>query len=242
MKKFIAGLLSGIVLCGAVGAATLYEAQPATFNIMVNGKEFTSDPPALVVEGRTYLPLRAMGEALGVPINWNQELNQAEIGSQAVVAGTNQYSRNNTAPLDTVQIYTKEDKYSNDDYTISMRILETVRGEKAMKMLIETNQFNDEPQEGYEYILAKVAVSALNVENDGAFSLNRYYFTAFSSNNEEMPRASVVEPKPEFHGKIYAGGNAEGWICVQVRRDDSNPKLAYGLDYDGRGGIWFALQ
>ena len=242
MKKFIAGLLFGIILCGAVGAATLYEAQPATFKVMVNGKEFNSDPPALVGEGRTYLPLRAMGEALGVPINWNQELNQAEVGNQAAVADTNQYSRNNPAPLDTVQIYTKENKYSDDDYTISMRILETVRGEKAMKMLIEANMFNDEPQEGYEYVLAKVSVSALNVENDGAFTLNDYDFTAFSSNNEEMPQEFVVEPEPAFEGKIYAGGNAEGWICVLVRKNDSNPKLAYGLDYDGRGGIWFALQ
>ena len=123
-----------------------------------------------------------------------------------------------------------------------MRVIETVRGEKAMKMLTEANQFNDEPQEGYEYILAKIAVSALSVENDAAFNLNDYYFKAFSSNNEEMPSASVVEPEPEFEGKIYAGGNAEGWIAVLVRKNDENPKLAYGLDYKGTGGIWFALQ
>ena len=102
MKKFIAGLLAGIILSTAIGVAALYEANPATFKVMVNGKEFNSDPPALVVEGRTYLPLRAIGEALGVPINWNEELRQAEVGNQAPVAETNQYSRNNPAPLNTV--------------------------------------------------------------------------------------------------------------------------------------------
>lgn len=80
MKKFIIGFLIGAMIFGTVGYAVTYVAQPATFKVMVNGKEFVSDPPALVVEGRTYLPLRAMGDALGVPVEWNAELNQAEVG------------------------------------------------------------------------------------------------------------------------------------------------------------------
>lgn len=236
-QSFIVGLLSGIILCATVGAATIYQAEPATFKVMVNGKEFNSDPPALVVEGRTYLPLRAMGEALGIPINWNQELNQAEVGNQAAVADKNQYSRNNPAPIDTVQIYT------TNDYTISMRILKTVRGKEAFDMLLKEYRYTDAPPEGYEYLLAKLAVSALNVKNDGAFTLDDYYFAAFSSNNEEMPKDNIFHVlKPEFSGKIYAGGNAEGWICVLVKKDDSAPKLSYDLNYKGTGGMWFALQ
>ena len=80
MKKFIIGFLIGAMIFGTVGYAVTYVAQPATFKVMVNGEEFISDPPALVVEGRTYLPLRAMGDALGVPVEWNAELNQAEVG------------------------------------------------------------------------------------------------------------------------------------------------------------------
>lgn len=82
MKKFISGFLIGAMLFGTIGAfAAQYIANPVSFKVMVNGEEFVSDPPALEVEGRTYLPLRAIGEALGVPVNWNQELNQAEVGS-----------------------------------------------------------------------------------------------------------------------------------------------------------------
>ena len=80
MKKFIIGFLIGAMIFGTAGYAVTYVAQPATFKVMINGKEFVSDPPALVVEGRTYLPLRAMGDALGVPVEWNTELNQAEVG------------------------------------------------------------------------------------------------------------------------------------------------------------------
>ena len=85
MRKFLSGFLAGAIIFSAIGAfAVSYVAEPATFKVLVNGEEFNSDPPALVVEGRTYLPLRAMGEALGVPVEWNAELNQAEVGTTPV--------------------------------------------------------------------------------------------------------------------------------------------------------------
>lgn len=242
MKKFIIGFLIGAMIFGTVGYAVTYVAHPATFKVMVNGKEFVSDPPALVVEGRTYLPLRAIGDALGVPVEWNAELNRAEVGSSTPVADTNTYSRQNPAPLNTVQTYTSTSEWLDNDHTITMRVVETVRGDAAWKMIKETNMFNEEAEEGYEYALAKIAVTAQYIENDGAYELNRYKFTAFSSNNEEMTSCSVVEPAPAFEGKIYAGGNAEGWVTFLVRKDDANPKIAYGLDYNGQGGVWFSLN
>lgn len=81
MKKFIVGMIAGIMLTSSFAFAVTYVAEPASFKVLVNGEEFVSDPPALVVEGRTYLPLRAMGDALGVPVNWNEELRQAEVGT-----------------------------------------------------------------------------------------------------------------------------------------------------------------
>lgn len=82
MKRFMSGFLLGAMLFGVVGAvAVSYVANPVDFKVLVNGQEFISDPPALEVDGRTYLPLRAMGEALGVPVNWNEESRQAEVGA-----------------------------------------------------------------------------------------------------------------------------------------------------------------
>lgn len=81
MKRFISGFVAGAIVFGAVGAfAASYVANPVGFKVLVNGQEFVSDPPALEVEGRTYLPLRAIGDALGVPVGWNEELGQAEVG------------------------------------------------------------------------------------------------------------------------------------------------------------------
>lgn len=81
MKKFVFGFIIGAVIFGTLGViAASYIANPVDFKVIVNGKEFVSDPPALEVEGRTYLPLRAIADALNVPVNWNEELRQAEVG------------------------------------------------------------------------------------------------------------------------------------------------------------------
>lgn len=81
MKKFICGFLIGAMLFGVLGVfAVSYVANPLSYKVLVNGEEFTSDPPPVEIEGRTYLPLRAMGDALGVPVNWNEELRRAEVG------------------------------------------------------------------------------------------------------------------------------------------------------------------
>ncbi len=245
MKRFLSGFLCGALIAGSIGvfAVTSYVANPVDFKVMVNGEEFVSDPPALEINGRTYLPLRAMGDALGVPVNWNEELRQAEVGTTTPKVEQNQYSRNNPAPINTVQTYTQDEEYSlYDNHSINLRVMEVIRGQQAWDKIIAANQFNDEPDEGYEYALVKIGVSVMTVENDGAYNLSEYEFKSFSSNNEEMPGTYVVTPDPQFEGKLYAGGNAEGWIVVQVKKDDKNPKLAYGVDYNGAGGVWFSLS
>lgn len=103
MKRFISGVIVGGVLACTIALAASYVAEPASFKVLVNGKEFTSDPPAMVINGSTYLPLRAMGNALNVPVNWNAELNQAEVGSTAPFVQENEYSRANPAPINTMQ-------------------------------------------------------------------------------------------------------------------------------------------
>ena len=243
MKKFLLGLLVGALLFGSLGAfATSYIANPVDFKVLVNGKEFISDPPALEVEGRTYLPLRAMGEALGVPVTWNEELGQAEVGNSAPIAEEKQYSRNTPAPIDTVQFYNRTNSWlDSDNYSAAVRVMEVTRGAEAWKRIKDANMFNSEAEAGYEYIIAKVAFSLLSTKTDIAIAATSYDFDFYSGNNEEYKSVSVVLDK-KLETNLYAGGNAEGYIVGKVRVDDQNPKVVYGLNYDGSGGIWFALQ
>lgn len=242
MRKFITGVITGAILTSTIALAVSYVAEPASFKVLVNGKEFTSDPPAMVINDRTYLPLRAVGDALGVPVEWNEELRQAEVGSAENNAEGNQYSRNNPAPINTIQTYVKSsDWFEEDNYTVAIRVLEVVRGDEAYKALKAKNTVYSEPNDGYEYANIKVAFSVTSTKSDFAVEPHQGDFTAFSSNNEESPEHYYVSIDPVLTGKLYEGGNTDGWITVMVKEDDPSPKLAYGLDSNGVGGIWFAL-
>lgn len=82
MKKFLSGIIVGVLLCGASFAATEFIAKKAEFKVFVNGTEFKGTTGEILeVDGRTYLPLRDMGNALGVAVNWNDELQQVEVGT-----------------------------------------------------------------------------------------------------------------------------------------------------------------
>lgn len=62
-------------------AVETFEAVEPTFEVLVNDENFYSDPPVVVIDGRTYLPLRALGDCLGVYVEWNGELGQVEVRS-----------------------------------------------------------------------------------------------------------------------------------------------------------------
>lgn len=84
MKKYISGFILGVLT--TVGITVFAEevksfiAEKATFDVYVAGEKFESDKPAVVIDGSTYLPLRATGEALGVPVEWNAEKRRVEVG------------------------------------------------------------------------------------------------------------------------------------------------------------------
>lgn len=245
MRKFICGFIVGAIIFSLVGvyAATTYVANPLSYKVVVNGEEFTSDPPPVEIEGRTYLPLRAMGDALGVPVNWNETLGQAEVGYSIDIAEPNQYSRKNPAPINTAQTYTKSDKYiERNNYTVGIRIIDAIRGDAAWAKIKEANIFNSPAPDGYEYVLAEIVFSAISTNGDYAISISEYNFKVFTSNNEEVEQSiGIVEPTPALSGQAYPGGNLQGYAVFTVLKGDAAPKVVYGANYDGSGGIWFSL-
>ncbi|MCR8642969.1 copper amine oxidase N-terminal domain-containing protein [Paenibacillus sp. N1-5-1-14] len=85
MKKVLIGVVIGsaVTLTTSAYADTIkeYILTKIDYPILVNGKEFKSNElPALNYQGNTYLPLKAIGEALGKPVKWNDQLYRVEIG------------------------------------------------------------------------------------------------------------------------------------------------------------------
>ena len=189
MKKFITGFLVGAMLFSVIGTAAIsYVADVAGFKVLVNGEEFVSDPPALVVEGRTYLPLRAMGDALGVPVVWNSELGQAEVGT----------SPSNYTAENTVQI--------NDKWKMSLL------GCKSYK---EISQFT-KAEEGKEIVVATFELENITTEKQ-SFSflfLSTYfddYKTPITILGEQIDGATQLAA-----ADIEAGKKIKGYLAYQV--------------------------
>jgi len=89
MKKGLIGLVLGIIIGAAAtlavpayAAVKQYILTEYTQPVVVNGKTY-SDPeyPILAYNGRTYLPLAKVGELLGAPVRYNDQLKRVEIGA-----------------------------------------------------------------------------------------------------------------------------------------------------------------
>ena len=81
LKVLICFILMTVLSAGSLAFALSYKAVEPTFDVLVNGERFYSDPPVIVIEGRTYLPLRAMGDCLGVYVEWNSQKSQVEVST-----------------------------------------------------------------------------------------------------------------------------------------------------------------
>lgn len=78
MKKLIIGTIFGFILATAAGANAqevknvIGEVIDGAFSVKVNGVELSDQ--AIVVQGTSYLPVRAFGDAAGYDIKFNPEL------------------------------------------------------------------------------------------------------------------------------------------------------------------------
>ena len=248
-------LLGAVTASLIIGGATSAFAKASKENIsvsynniklVVDGKTVNTSNEPFIYNGTTYLPVRAVGEALGKKVSWDGNTNTVTIGNSASSSSSNNtstgYSRTNPAPINTMQTFTKPKGYFTDSYTVSLRVAEVYRGSKAWEMIKAANMFNDEAPAGKEYIVAKLVGSVISSNGDKAVHFSEYNFTAFSGTNVEYDMASVVNPEPEFSGDVYTGGTTSGYCVFLVNKDDANPKIVYGQDYDGTGGVWFSLS
>lgn len=234
MKKTILGLVAGLVLGSTVTAvAGDFLVERANFPILVNGKAWTTDKPIVTIDGSTYLPLRALGNALGVKVAWNDEKGQVEIGETPIV----NYSFSNPAPIGTTQQISFKSLDSSGKANVTVK--EIIRGEKAWEEIKAANSFNEPAAEGFEYILAKVDFKLLDFPEDKSYSLSSFDFDLVSSKGKAYEQVAVITPSPEIDTDLYKGASNEGYVGFIVAVDDKAPKIAYKRDYDGSGGIWF---
>jgi hypothetical protein len=235
MKKFIGGLLIGIIISAAtvIFAAEQFTVLRATFPIYINGQEWKTDKLVAVIDGSTYLPVKALGDVLGIKVEWNQDKARVDVGETP----TTGYSYFNPAPIGRVQTITVDDLLQK--YKVEMSIKEIIRRDDAWEKIRAANIFNDPAPDGCEYILAEIYFKVLDIDEGQAYNLNDINIDMISSDGKEYEYAMVVAPEPTIDANLYKGASNEGWAVYIVKKDDATPKLVFGRNYTGSGGIWF---
>lgn len=87
MRKYLIGFICGVLLVAVPISAAVEQfiLSRASYKVVVNGAEYVnSDYPTLNYQGTTYIPLKKVADLLGVPILWNDDKGQAEIGASAM--------------------------------------------------------------------------------------------------------------------------------------------------------------
>lgn len=255
-KGFIAGVLTTLLVVSfCVTAFAAYQKQ-ATLNydnikISLNGKEVVSTDAngnkvePFIIDGTTYLPVRAVANALGLEVGWEQAtktvtLEKSEMTSnndQLVPPGT--YSRSDPAPLGTIQ--TVFVKSCCGDYSISMVVLESFRGDAAWQKIKAMNMFTEAAPTGKEYVLLKIRVSLNPVASGKTVHISDLELKAYNSSNSSYDGYSVIKPEPKTSEPLSVGKDIEGYTVFTVDQNDKSPKFVHGEKFYGIGGIWFSM-
>lgn len=248
-KGFVAGVMTTLLLLGFVfPSLAAYQKQATLYynniRIMLNGKEIIPKDEKgnvvqpFIIDGTTYLPVRGIASALGLSTQWDSTFNAVKLSNDSNTSSSN-YSRSNPAPIGTTQTITVQ-SYSGN-FNVSITILESTRGYYAWQSIKAVNPYNEAPPSDKEYVLVKVKATVNSMDRDSAVNFSNYNLKPYSSNNASYDILSVVEPTPRFSGSLYVGGTLEGFAVYLVNKTDNAPKLVYGADTDGSGGIWFRM-
>lgn len=206
-------------------------------NIKVNGK--VVDANNILYDGVTYVPLKAIVKMLAKELSWDSETNTININDKWFQSNKTEFNRRNPAPIGESQTIQIADW--SDEYIAEIAVLECIRGEEAWRLIYEANDYNEKPENDKEYILVKINYKLHSVKDDKKVDLSHIDFDVYSENNVEYDFVSVVTPNPSLDTSLYEGGTHEGYTAYLVKKSGTSPKLVYGQEYDGTGGIWFKL-
>jgi hypothetical protein len=125
-----------------------------------------------------------------------------------------------------------------------VKIEEILRGDAAWSVIRQANSFNDAPPTGYEALLVKIYIK--NTSSSGFLTIDKYELNLSTLGNlisytTYSPCCLNNAGFVEFDVKLNPQGEFFGWYASAVRIGDESPALVIGADYDGRGGLYFAL-
>ncbi|MBS3947199.1 MAG: hypothetical protein KGZ57_02680 [Dethiobacter sp.] len=201
MKKgLIVILVLSLVFAGGVWAS------PA-ITLIVNGQRATAE--VRVINGVSFLPLRAVAELLGVPVHWDGKTRTITVGTRTPV----QTPVPVTPPTGTRQNPIPIGTQARVGQNWNVTVLEI--NSNAWDIVRATNQFNEPPVQGHHFVMARVRVSYVGTKSESPWiGLNLRYLGADGITYRSG--IGVIPNSLSDIGEMFPGAVAEGNIGWSV--------------------------
>ena len=149
-------------------------------------------------------------------------------------------SRTNPAGIGERYIVDKDD-WLVGKVTYEIEMIGLISGDEAWDIIKDANMFNDEPDEGMEYIMAEFEVTVVETEEDDAFDTwMGISWSAVSGDGVQYDDFIVVSGIQKLEADLYEGASTTGYQVFMVNVDDGNPVAAH--DRRSNTEIWFDLR
>lgn len=184
--RLYALLLAGVAVASmsaVVSAASGTITKELTYRdikITLDGKDITpANAEPFIIDGTTYLPVRAVGEAMGLNVGWDGNTNTVILSSEAESSKNESSSVANGIDTNIDKCHVKYLKYE---------ILENMAGEKCIGIFFEFTN-NSSESKAYDYtIMDKAFQNGVELQNSW-FHLND---ESKNSGLEIKPGVSIV--------------------------------------------------
>lgn len=125
MKKFTLGLIVGLILATAVPTfADNLIAVTAEFNIVVNGEAKQLDMSPVLINGSSYLPLRATADLLGYSVAYNGVNRTISMNSKQQEVTEPGPTDVISTPTESYRVLDMNEPYTIGDFTITLKRIE----------------------------------------------------------------------------------------------------------------------
>ncbi len=170
-----------------------------------------------------------------------EEVDEAEekVEEPEEEVAVDENSRTNPAGLNEAFTVYKDDIFVGKA-TFELEMVELISGDEVWNMVREANPYNDEPEDGKEYILAKFRVKIIETEEDEPYDINHAQFEAVSEGGVTYDAfISVSGLEPDLRNDLYEGAEHTGYTYFMVNTDDS-PVAAHARGRNAE--VWFDLR
>lgn len=226
-KIFALGFISAsVIFCGLVYASQISETVQRTFKdikIVINGNTITpKDANGNIVEpfiinGTTFLPVRAVGEALGLTVAWDGNTNTVTLG-------------NGTTSVETPSTTTSTQATVNLPKSGTLKIGQTFEFddlEITIGSNISFDKINNQFSEYNKQDVIKIPVTVKNIK-DESHSLNMFYYKGFGSTGTQAKDLSTYFDDSIFRaGSLRTGASHTCYIYLLYDGDGQ-----YALEFD----------